>query len=234
MPFHDVVPGDTLLALAAANGLESWQDIVNAPENASIKEKLADPGILKSGSKIFIPNKVMRHEASAVDAKHPFKISRPKAWIRMAVKDAAGVAFAGKKYELTAGDTTASGTIPPGGVIEHAVSVTTTSGTLKVWTSDTEFQTWDLKIGHMEPLDEVSGVQARLNNLGFPCGEPDGVVDDELTAAVKAFQARIGVDPTGTIDETLRTKLKSYYDPAQDETQQDVAPAEDEEEEATT
>jgi len=87
------------------------------------------------------------------------------------------------------------------------------------------------KIGWMDPIAEVSGIQARLNNLGFDCGDPDGAPDDDTTSAVKAFQARIGIDPTGTIDDTLRQKLAAYYDPAQDETTQD-APPETEEAEA--
>ena len=31
MPFHTVQQGETLLGLASKNGLDSWEDIVNAP-----------------------------------------------------------------------------------------------------------------------------------------------------------------------------------------------------------
>jgi len=228
MPFHPVVQGETLLGLASTNGLDSWEDIVNAPENASIKDTLTDPGILKPGLSLFIPNKTLKQQPSAIDATHPFSIKRPTAWLRLAIKDADGAALAGKKFELLVAGKTIAGTLGADGVLEQTVPISTTGGTLKVWLTDTTFENWQLKIGWMDPISEVSGVQARLNNLGFDCGEPDGVLDDDTAAAIKAFQARIGADVTGTIDDTLRQKLTSYYDPAADETTQDAPPEEEE------
>lgn len=230
MPFHDVKQGETLLGLAVKNGLESWQDILDHPENSELKKKRADPGILKAGDRVFIPNRELRQQASAVDAKHSFKITRPKAWLRLAVKDAAGEALSGKKYELAVAGTTVSGKLPADGVVEQAVPVDATEGTLTVWMDETATQVWDLKIGFMDPAGEVSGVQARLNNLGFDCGEPDGVLDDDVKSAVRAFQLLTGLDATGEIDDALREKLLSFYDPAQDEKPQQVEPPAEEEE----
>ncbi|MGZ8711342.1 MAG: peptidoglycan-binding domain-containing protein [Thermoanaerobaculia bacterium] len=225
MPFHTVQQGQTLLGLASSNGLDSWEDIVNASENASIKDTLTDPGILKPGLSLFIPNKTMKQQPSAIDAKHPFTVKRPKAWLRLAIKDADGTALANCRYDLTVAGTTTSGTIAADGILEQAVAIDTNAGKLKVWLTETTFEEWELKIGWMDPITEESGVKARLANLGFDLG-------DDVAAAVKAFQARIGLEPTGTIDDTLRDKLKTYYDPAQDETTQDVEPETEETEEA--
>jgi N-acetylmuramoyl-L-alanine amidase len=213
MPFHDVKQGETLIALAVKNGLESWQDILNATENAELKKKRPDPGILMAGDKVFIPNRVMRQEASAIDAKHPFKITRPTAWLRLAVKDANGVVLKGKKYELSVDSIVTTDSIPDDGVIERAVSVDAEYGTLTVWIDDATSQVWSLRIGYMDPLDEQSGVEARLANLGFDCGD--------LASSVRAFQERLGLEVTGKVDDTLRDKLKTYYDPAQDEPSQE-------------
>src|ERR1043166_1001995 len=216
MPFHTVQQGETLLGLAHTNGLKDYNTILDAPENAELKKKRTDPGILKEGDKVFIPNKVMRQEPSAVDAKHTYNVSPPKVWIRIAVNDAAGAALAGKKYELSVDGVTTNGEISKDGVIERAVAVTAASGTLTVTIDDKTKQTWDLCLGYMDPLDEDSGVVARLRNLGFDYG-------DDTAAAVSAFQARTGLDVTGTIDDALRTKLKAYYDPAQAESGLDKA-----------
>lgn len=220
MPFYTVQQGDTLLALAVTHGLDTWEDIVNASENASIKDTLTDPGILEPGISLFIPNKVLKQQPSAVDAKHPFQIKRPKAWLRLALKDADGVALANCKYELSVG-TPASGTTAADGLLEAAVPIDTKSATLKVWITATEMQEWQLKCGWMDPISEDSGVQSRLENLGF---------GKDLTTAVKAFQERVGLTVNGTIDDAFREKLASYYDPATDETTLDVEPAAEEEE----
>jgi hypothetical protein len=224
MPTHTIKAGENLILLAAKNGLDSWEKILNDPQNASHKEKSDDPCVINTGDAIFIPDKTLKQQPSAIDNTHPFKIKRPKGWLRLAVKDADGAPFSGKKYDLYVEGVKAAGTLPDDGVIEVAISITATNGTLKVWPDESEQPvTWDLMIGHKNPLTEISGVQQRLNNLGFECGEPDGVVDDDTTAAVKAFQARIGVETTGTIDDDLRTKLKAYYDNASDEREQDAA-----------
>jgi N-acetylmuramoyl-L-alanine amidase len=213
MPFHDIKQGETLIALAVKNGLESWKEILDAPENADLKKKRTDPGILMPGDKVFIPNRVMRHEPSAIDAKHPFKISRPTAWLRLAVKDANGAALAGKKYELAVDSIVTSGSVPAGGIIERAVPVDADSGMLTVWLDDATTEEWSLRIGYMDPLDETSGVEARLANLGFDCGD--------LESSIRAFQERLGLEVTGTADDALRKKLASYYDPAADEGSQE-------------
>jgi N-acetylmuramoyl-L-alanine amidase len=217
MPFHVVKQGETLLGLAAANGLESWQDILDRPENAELKKKRSDPGILKAGDRVFIPNREMRHEASATDTKHTFKISQPKAWLRLAIQDAAGDALAGRKYDLAVAGKTLSGKLPADGVIEQAVPVDVTEGRLTIWLDETVTHVWDLRIGYMDPVDEVSGVQARLNNLRFDCGDPDGVLDDDTKSAVRAFQLLTGLEATGEIDDALREKLLSVYGPSRDE-----------------
>jgi len=230
MPSHTAKPGDTIIALANANGWKSADDLLNDSGNSSLKESRTDPGVLLPGDVVTIPTRTLLQAPSPIDAKHTFKVTRPKAWIRLAVKDADGVALAGKKYQLTIDGKQTSGTVPDGGVIEQQVSPSAESGELTVWLSDDQNDTeiWMLQIGHMDPIDSISGVQARLNNLGFDIGrDPDGVLDDDTKFAIGAFQARIGIDVTGAIDDTLKQKLVAYYDLAQEETSQDAQPSED-------
>lgn len=222
MTDHVVKQGETLMGLAAANGLTGWKDILDHADNAELKKKRPDPGVLKEGDKVYIPNREMKHEPAAVDAKHPFTISRKKAWVRLALKDADGTALSGT-FALSVGNVAASGTIAPGGIIEQAVAIDATSGSLSVTTTDGRQESWELLVGYMDPLDEDSGVLARLVNLGFASE------DDELAVAVMAFQARVGVETSGVVDDALRTKLKSYYDPAAAEADLDVEPEPEEE-----
>lgn len=225
MASHTAKQGDTIIALASANGFKSADDLLADSGNSTLKENRKDPGVIAPGDVVTIPSRELLQAPSPIDASHKFKVTRPKAWVRLAVKDAAGVALANKKYQLTIDGRQTNGTVPADGVIEQQVPTDAQSGQLTVWLSDNPNDTeiWMLQIGHMDPIDSISGVQARLINLGFDIGkDPDGVLDDATKFAIGAFQARIGIDVTGAIDDTLKEKLTAYYDLAQDEASQDA------------
>jgi N-acetylmuramoyl-L-alanine amidase len=225
MTDYTIKPGDTLMALAAQFGLKDWTTIHDHPQNAELKKRCPDPGILPSGVSLYIPNPILGEDPSATDAKHQFRVARPKAWLRLALKDAAGAPLTGQ-YTLTVEGTTLRGTLAADGIVEQPVPVNARTATLDLVTPGGTTEQWSLNLGFMEPIDTNAGVAARLHNLGFGPADPDACSDDALAAAVKAFQVRIGLDATGTLDDPLRQKMAAYYDPAQDETQQDVAAAE--------
>ncbi len=81
---------------------------------------------------------------------------------------------------------------------------------------------WELKIGALNPVMElgpnedcISGVQQRLNNLGFDSGAIDGIRGSVTTAAVKAFQTlfKLKVDGIPGQKET-QPKIQEVYDTA--------------------
>ncbi|MCY0093391.1 peptidoglycan-binding protein [Hoeflea ulvae] len=53
----------------------------------------------------------------------------------------------------------------------------------------------------------IRNIQAILNNNGFDAGAPDGVMGKKTTAAIKAFQASVGMEVTGEIDDRLVKEL---------------------------
>jgi len=53
----------------------------------------------------------------------------------------------------------------------------------------------------------IRNIQAILNNNGFDAGAPDGVMGKKTVAAIKQFQASIGMEPTGEIDDALVQEL---------------------------
>lgn len=216
MPYHKVRQGETLIGLAATNGLKDWQSILERPENAGLKKARPDPGVLLPGDRVFIPPRELKQAAKPVDARHSFKVTLPRAWLRLALKDSAGQPWAGKRYALTVGSQSFTGTLANDGVLEQPVAVDATRGELKVWTAgaEAEPEIWQLAIGSMDPPEEVSGVKARLNNLGFDCGEPDSELTAEASAAIRSFQVLAGLTATGAVDAALSAKLAELYDPA--------------------
>jgi N-acetylmuramoyl-L-alanine amidase len=69
---------------------------------------------------------------------------------------------------------------------------------------ETEVQ---LKLGHLDPIGELSGVKQRLRNLCFDCGTVNDEETPDLEAAVRAFQAKHCLSVTGKADDATRAEL---------------------------
>ena len=77
-------------------------------------------------------------------------------------------------------------------------------GKLKIEKTDEEYS---LQLGHLDPIEELTGVQARLKGLGYYRGAVDGAASPELTEAIKKFQAKMGVEETGEMDGATQSAL---------------------------
>jgi peptidoglycan hydrolase-like protein with peptidoglycan-binding domain len=68
-----------------------------------------------------------------------------------------------------------------------------------------------LKLGHLDPVDEVSGQVGRLRNLGYyplPAGEPD---PELFRAAVEEFQCEHNLAVDGICGPVTQAKLEEVY-----------------------
>jgi N-acetylmuramoyl-L-alanine amidase len=73
-------------------------------------------------------------------------------------------------------------------------------------------ETFYVEVGYLDPISEVSGVQARLNNIGFNCGSVDGSIGPRTADALKRFQADVGLEPNGELDGSTRDKLVEAHE----------------------
>ena len=73
---------------------------------------------------------------------------------------------------------------------------------------------WDLQLGALDPVDELSGVQSRLANLGYYNGPVDGAQNDDLSLAVARFQGDEKLAVSGDIDDDTRDALRQRHDGA--------------------
>lgn len=71
--------------------------------------------------------------------------------------------------------------------------------------------TWSLAIGHLDPVEEVSGIQARLRNLGYGPGAVDGNEGPATRAAIERFQEARGLTVSGRADEATRAALQERH-----------------------
>ena len=73
-----------------------------------------------------------------------------------------------------------------------------------------------LNLGHLNPngdvaTEDLSGIQARLNNLGYTAGPNDGRYGRNTRAALALFQLDEDLDPSGLPDEETLARLEQRH-----------------------
>ena len=66
----------------------------------------------------------------------------------------------------------------------------------------------DLALRYLNPAEDVTEVQVRLNNLGFSSGSVVGIAVPKTGQALKRFQRKAGLTPTGKIDPQMCNQLR--------------------------
>jgi hypothetical protein len=198
---YSVAQGDCISSIAARCGTP-WETLWNHPDNASLKQTRQDPNVLFPGDVVTIPDKETRREQCPTDQKHKFqkKDSLPRIKIRLLIDDKPR---ANIPYELQVAGRTVNGSTNSDGYLEEDIPPDAQNGVLIVAEGTTR-EIYNLGLGTLDPIDTEEGVRERLESLGF-----DAEVD--LAAAVRAFQSKQGLDPSGTIDDDLRNKLQEKF-----------------------
>lgn len=201
-----VSPGDSIPSIAKENGF-FWETIWNHPNNAALKAKRKDPNLLFDGDEVYVPDLDLKQESRGVDARHKFKVKGEQVKFKLQLL-MMGQPRANEAYTLVVDGTIYSGTTTGDGRLEHVLPANARSGVLKLKGGKEEYP---VRIGHLNPIDTVSGVQQRLNNLGFNCGAENGELSETLKAALVAFQSKYQLSPTGEIDGPTKAKLEERH-----------------------
>jgi hypothetical protein len=109
-------------------------------------------------------------------------------------------------YVLKVGELTYDAHTDSKGRISHRIPTNIDQGTLII-----DEQEIVLKIGELAPIEELTGVQARLNNLGYDCGPPTGTMNAITEEALGRFQVLHGLVATGKVTPDTTAKLKGIY-----------------------
>lgn len=181
--------------------------IWNHPQNSELKRDRKDPNILNPGDVVHIPEKQEKQESRATDKRHAFvrKGVPAKLRIRLLLNEKPR---ADEKYLLDIDGEVFSGQTDANGWVEHTIPPNAKGGKLILNNGDEEYP---LMLGGIDPIDETSGVQARLKNLGFYAGEVGGEMSADTETAVKNFQGAKGLPVTGLLDQQTKDALKRDY-----------------------
>jgi N-acetylmuramoyl-L-alanine amidase len=160
------------------------------------------------GDKIVIRDKKLK-EVSKPDGKvYKFLRKGVPALFRLQLFDGEKPR-ANQKYTLVVDGRKLSGQTDANGVLEQHIPTDAVEGEVIIGPDNLRLE---LSFGQLNPADEIIGIQQRLRNLGFDCGEPSGEMDAATVEALLAFQRRFGLKATGKADEATLEKLRKLHD----------------------
>jgi len=190
-------------------GFSGYEIIWNRPENAELKARCKDPNTLKPGDQLFVPDLEKRIEDCATDNKHEFvaQTKRPTLLEIMVQLDEEPVANAA--YTLQIGSLTLSGETQANGCLKQEIPLDVAHAHLHF---DKPELDWELELGGLDPSNDTSGNQQRLNNLGFFCGPADGIIGDRTRGALRRFQKSRNLPITGELDVGTKQNLRLAHD----------------------
>ncbi len=203
MPQRKVGQGETTSSLAKKNGF-FWKTIWEHGENSDLRSKRKDPNVLYSSDDIFIPERELKKVSKGTEQEHVFKRKGEPTKIKMQLLEL-GKPRANEDYVLEVAGKLVNGKTDGDGKLEHFIPGDAKSGKL-IFKAGKEVH--GLRLGSLDPLDVVDGVQQRLDNLGFKVGGEKGKLGTKTKAALKKFQAEYELDQSGDADDATKAKLE--------------------------
>ncbi|MEZ4442984.1 MAG: peptidoglycan-binding domain-containing protein [Polyangiaceae bacterium] len=198
--------GQCLASLAEEHHFYDWRTIYDDPANAPLRELRPNPNHLLPGDHVVIPDKDPRVETRDTGRAHRFTVRRQPTELRIRLED-----LEPQRYRLEVGTQVFEGSGPH---IQHRIPPAVADATLQVWFNAEREEpdlVWQLRLGHLDPADEVTGLKERLENLGFgPTDGPD--IDEETLSAVHAFQISRGLEQTEEVDATVHETVRHAHD----------------------
>jgi hypothetical protein len=185
-----------------------WQTLWNLPENADLKQKRKNPNILLAGDIVAIPDKRFKEEVRATDKTYRFQRKGIPSRFRMRLLDG-GKPRSGLSYSCEIDGRSTEGKTDEEGEVSFAVAPGAKAGILRVVDGDNT-EEYALTFGELDPIDEVTGIQQRLSNLGYDC-ETTGELDEQTLDALSEFRADGDLAESDSIDGELRSALASAH-----------------------
>ncbi|HEX7815911.1 peptidoglycan-binding protein [Dyella sp.] len=212
-----VKQGDHLAKIAAQFGFADWNTIWNHPDNAALKQQRKNPHILYPGDQLSIPDKQTKDESRAVDQRHKFSLKRNPLKLIVVLERAYQKPLAHVSFDLSIDGDTQAISSDGSGKLQHGISAKAEILQLIARDSNTAMDhvMVPLRIGELDPIDEVSGQRERLNNLGYGASLPDDATpaeqDRAFKSAIEEFQCENKLTVDGICGPQTQAKLKSIH-----------------------
>lgn len=208
MSEYIVRQGDTTASIAYEGGL-FWETIWNHDSNARLRERRDNPNVLYPGDVIFVPDRQRKEEDGETERRHRFRRLGVPEILRIRLLDQHDRPRSGLQYVLEIEGIAVSGTTDEDGILEHPISPAAREGRLLL--GEEVQEEYPLNLGELDPIEEITGVQARLQNLGIYLGEINGEMTEETVEAIREFQRNRHLPENGELNDETRGQLSELH-----------------------
>jgi N-acetylmuramoyl-L-alanine amidase len=222
---HVVEQGEHLSGIAEHHGFSGYKVIWDDPQNAQLKKLRENPNVLFPGDELFIPDKGLKYESRPTGARHRFVAPGEHLKLRLILNNASAEAATSVPCVLNVEADSQEKPTDSKGQLEMKIARSARAGRLRASNDKMPFELdVPVSIGELDPVTEVTGQIARLNNLGYDAGpvqEPaDDAAREQLRSAIEEFQCDfMGQNDLATIKQVVdgicgkltQAKLKQVY-----------------------
>lgn len=200
-----------MAAIAARYGFSDYRDIYEDPANAALKAKRPNPSLLFPGDVIEVPERKPTIFECDTGKTHSFELKPKKRLLRMRLEEIDGAPIADMPVKLVTSDKQTFETVTDkDGIFKQELPLKTKRVTLHAGAILRHIRIADLDPMQDTPDGGVSGMQARLKNLGFYPGRIDGRMGPGTETALVAFRASLPQDPGENLDDLMTALEKAH------------------------
>ena len=211
MATHTVRQGDCISSIADETGF-FWETLWNHPNNAKLKKLRKNPNTLLPGDEVFIPEKRPKEEQCAATKRHRFRIKGIPVKLNLRFTDSANEPRKDIPYTLAVDGQTHQGKLDGDGKLAHVIQPNAKKAKVTLKPPGASEESYDFNLGHMNPVDDIHGIQSRLQNLGhYKPQQLTGEMDEETAEAIRRFQAEAGLQVTGDSDSATLDMLAQRH-----------------------
>jgi hypothetical protein len=198
--------GDCLINICKKEGF-FWEKIWNLPENRALREQRKHLNIIKEGDRIHICDLELREYPAQTEQLHTFRLESSKVEFTLTLLNL-GQPRANEKYSLVVDGKFQNGSTDEDGKLREMIPPDARRGLLFLGDKREEVA---INFGYIDPIEELSGVQRRLQNLGFYEGAIDDDFNTETVAAIAEFQRSERISGEGELTGETRRKLLEVH-----------------------
>jgi len=213
---HVVRQGETAAQIAWKYGFSDVGTVWHHPDNRELAKARPNPDVLRPGDKVSIPPHKTAVFKLAAEQETKITAKRPTQRLHLTIEWDIDEPAATARYELTFREGRKvhrrKGTTAGDGLLDEKLPLSATELRLSIWPKDSKGKTdcliLDLGMGHLDPIEDLSGVQARLENLGFHCGDEEGELGPRTQAALKRFRSQHKIEEEDLLGPATLKRLE--------------------------